>query len=1147
MTTGELSGQLAELVAGYRELAALAASLAEAPAVEAIAERLGWLLENQGRVTASSTALHVQLLRAQRATTETQRLATLREAANPDPADIALALVRADWVTARDALRIAVEGEGALAELAQVAAAAVQTMLDARPSAMKSLENVVRNIERTAAPELVPLRGAFLLWLGRSYRDGLSCTHLAVAAFHDSKDLLPEHPEPRVELAELARRSRNLEAAQRGFTEALALAPHRAGAHLGLAAMHEEGGAWLEAAHHIEKAADIVSREIDPVAALDRLAPVPLGSAYLRLAEVMKDRHREAAIRALDRALETQLRGPRPYPEAEVYRARARLVEPADADQLCEAGQRLLWRGDLAGAEVCFDQALELQPDLRRGLLLQSDNYRMRAYEAGRTLEERRELLQRSLHLSDRGLACAPADIEHAWVLTTRAYVLDALATESASSSDDGFWDAISLIERALILEPTVSFHLTAGSRIHRRRGHRQTANALLAAARTFDPGDVNVLEDSVRIFANSSEFDQAMELIPRLPDTAWRRAVEGLIRVRQRKELEVARSYLESALQVGLPETLCWANIALGMCCNLLKQPEIARARFEAARAAATTHLERAETAIWCQDFPAAIAAAAEGRQVASEESSDLVAILAIAQLGAGNLDAATRTFAELVPSISGPVAENWRIYIASDLEFLSAFVEAPSELRALRDAVVGQLAIRAASPADDKPPAKEIDALLGAATGAQHVALRLTRARLAVEAGDDQLATEHYRALGEHPAARDGLARTATRLAAAAARRGDAVAAQQSLTIAPHRDDLLAGRLETASQAAILVDVLGPPAHRPVLDWLEGHLGLQATPRAATPSLTLTMPTALSPPDGTGEWPFLTATIPEVRRILQARFGATIPAIAIRWDAESDVTCQLWIGTTPAGSIEVAPANGEIDNSLTIEQAAAGLSRGDEAAAARMQPYTRLGGWLVNIIGWHAGSLTGVQEVVDLLETSGVHDAAGQPQVRRTGHLVRLTRLARSLLAEQVALAPWPQVTDATRRWRKRSIESLLSPARLQLRSAVAAAVDRAGGELVEVPRDLERSIASYIHSDGAHGYLAAGGAQIALILSELAPMMESHPLPTLVVSDGDARVWVRRVVALQWPTVIVVSREELQRIGRTAPPAPTDLVSA
>jgi tetratricopeptide (TPR) repeat protein len=1111
VTAEDVAARLVQLADAYRALADSAAAAASAGDPQAIGE-LDRLLAAHDQARTTAAELRAQLVRAHRAATETERLVRLRDAALPDAADLALALLRGDWITARDGLRrIAAHGEGKLAELALVMAAAIQALVDAAPTAVKIVEDAVRRIDRAARPaEAEPIRGALLIWLGRLYRDRLASRHLAEAAFTDARAALPDQPEPVVELAELARRARQLEAAQRGFQQAIELAEHRAGAYLGLAAMHEDAGAWLEAARYVDKGIRIIAQELDPVDALDRVAPAPLGNAYLRLGELVKLRNTELAIRALDRALAHRVQGAK-HPLAEVYRERGRLMTPPDADNLYAAGQRFLWRGELEDAQACLEEAVAARPGFADALLLLSDNWRMRAYETGRSPQDRASCLQRALAYSDRGLALIGA-VDQAWVLTARGYVLGKLAEDAGDPDDPRLWETIALAEHALILEPGGAFHLTAASRFHRRRGNLETANALLATARQVAPGDANVLEDSVRVFANTSEFDEALKLIPQLPDTAWRRGVDAFIRLRQRRsqaDLELAKSYLESALQSPDPNGTCWMSIALGMCLYHLKQPEAARARFAIARDAAVSHAERAETALWCGELDVAALIAAEGRRQSPEEYTDLTAMLAIARLGAGELDEARAAFTELIALVSGPAAANWRTYLADDVALLPGFAALSEAAQALRAEVVAALAQRAEVRTPAPTPRAEIERQVASAASAR--ALTLARARLVLADGDEQLAYELYAGLGADHAGRDGAARVAGLLAARAAEAGEPrYLAEGAGFVARH--------LKTARQAAVVIEHADDDA---AVAWLADHWGLTAPPRDPAP-LVLTMPTELGPAQPEQSWSFLRDTLPEVRRILQHRFGPTIPWIVVRLEPDAGSTCRLWLGATEVAAIDV-DADGE---AVPIEKALG------PSAPPALAPYTRIGAWLVQVISGQLANLVGLHEVATMVDAWAA--PGGEPLIRRTGHLMKLTRLVRALLGEQIAIAPWQSVTDATRRWRKRSLEGLIAHARLQLRSALAAALERNPGPRVWVPWDVERRVAALVHHDGGTEYFAAPAAEVEELLAQLRPLVERAPAPALVVRGREARSWVRRVLALEAPAVLVVAQEELQVAG-------------
>ncbi len=529
----------------------------------------------------------------------------------------------------------------------------------------------------------------------------------------------------------------------------------------------------------------------------------------------------------------------------------------------------------------------------------------------------------------------------------------------------------------------------------------------------------------------------------------------------------------------------------------------------------------------IWCGDFAGSIEWAKQGIANTTDDDADLRMMLVVAYLGLGEPDEANRWLSTYLAKAAGPTAASWALYLVEDLEYVPSLASTRTE----RQKMAAELERCAAKSPTEEAPLEEIERLLPTAIDDMRVALHLAGGRVALEMKDRNAALRHLRGVPAEPAARLALGRLNAESVVAALAEGrlDTVRAEWSLT-----DDGVARMVEqfatsgTARAAAGALELLPLEHHAGILEWTATHLGLGEV-ALSIPALTVTIPRSLGP-DRTDEskWPFLARTLPEVRRLLEDRFGITIPSILVR--TEDIESIGLWIGLSKGAELPTLPAKGE---RIEILAAADALRRGD---AREFTPHTRIAGWLLNEIGWQLSSIITVQDVADLASAEVV--TPDEKSVPRVEDLVQLTRLVRSLLMEQIGVKPWLVIAEAAIANRKSSLDSALKDTRLRLTASLGGALRQAGGDdpgkLAPVPVDLELRVKAMLRNDGRNGFLAAPPEDVNAVVEGLRPLIGAAPPRILIVEDSQVRPWIRRLAGFAVANVLVFTREELAKIG-------------
>ena len=270
-------------------------------------------------------------------------------------------------------------------------------------------------------------------------------------------------------------------------------------------------------------------------------------------------------------------------------KAVGRVKEAAEA--ALDAGRRYSWQGEASKVAVdLLTRAIELDKDLVSAYWQLADLWRMRSVSPQPPYVAP-EPLGRSLTAWNAGAERQLPDASTSWPYLTRA-----LICEQQARLDDGnrlpfWWEAVTYLERALLLDDSDSGRWTALGRLHRLLENDSCALHATAEAVKRDSKDPAALEERVTILANTGRFDEAATVIEqRLAKNAedtWARGVKAYILAGQ-KDYGAARDLIEQMSALD-PDNI-WNLDLLALCSWMLGERAKALAAYERIRTIQTT-----------------------------------------------------------------------------------------------------------------------------------------------------------------------------------------------------------------------------------------------------------------------------------------------------------------------------------------------------------------------------------------------------------------------------------------------------------------------------------------------------------------------------------------------------------------------------
>ena len=284
----------------------------------------------------------------------------------------------------------------------------------------------------------------------------------------------------------------------------------------------------------------------------------PTGRMLLRLAEYLVTLDRAtAALSVLEGLEDDVIADPRLYPEADVFRLRGRALEMLErfgeaAPAYFEAGRRDYWNEQFDAAVACLERSrqLDASPEETGWYLAAAVMATSFPQEMAGPISERVDY------------ARAVWDDTHArhgwpmgamsWAYLTRAYIVDEGTFLEEIAHATALWDAVTLVERALVHDTSDGVRWGVLARYLRAVG--QDELALEAADHGAELGVTTyaVLSERLALLANAGRFGEAervaAQIVATYGEVAWVSGVQAWLALHDHRPME-ALEFLELPL----------------------------------------------------------------------------------------------------------------------------------------------------------------------------------------------------------------------------------------------------------------------------------------------------------------------------------------------------------------------------------------------------------------------------------------------------------------------------------------------------------------------------------------------------------------------------------------------------------------------
>jgi hypothetical protein len=968
------------------------------------------------------------------------------------------------------------------AGLAQLCSSGVQAIVSDRYDDPTVKEMLTALIELRMSPGSQPvvdaaLRADLLVFRGRIdlYRKGTPET--ALNDFQEAHSIAPQACLPLAALGEYRRKLGDRGAAEGFFQQGILIAPDLPYGYLGMGLSAEDQNRWDEADGWFDRTADRVLAESQPLVAFGRmLAPVS-GNAYLRLARKLENLNPELALDAVNRAELLGVGAAGNNPARLVFAAKADILLRLDrrleaAEAYFNAGRLFHWDDDPNKAIELLEKARLYNNTHAPTHWTLADAYTIFSYRA-QSDDEKKIRLSLAQYAWESGMLLSRPEVGQYWTYLTRALMCEQLASLAGvdwKAKARLYWQALASVEQSLVLqnERALSWALlTRYFRLLQLESHALEASQKGAA---LDPSfeDLTLLEETLIILANAGQTPQAEAMADK-----YLSRMPGNVWAKQVKAfIKYNVGLYADAISLinetqGEPDV--WALEIRAVCHARLANQEQAGRDWQQL-------LERAGKQDVSHGF------AAYQLALYDEALETLEPLLSNPfERSLANRHLATCWL------LRGDVTQAWN-YVLETVRL--------SNERELREWFNVDLV-----PIRDRIPQRTFEQIAAGVDGQLQKLAQIPRlsdemARARQELNPDTPEHSWSWVAAEAASARAHSAEGHVR---------DAITIYQRLLDEPPLGE---DRLPPFAEAEAGIATQ--------FETYYGLAGLAGLYPLVTP-IALELSPDLVPSDTSDEaWPLLKTYIPDMRQKILRDMDINVPGVRVRVHDSIDSTSgfAVLINDCPVVSWEIVD-----------------LKDGDP------DPWFAIVRRLDIVIRSNLAEFIGLQEIENILENwrkdptlvELVDAALPDPPSR-----IRFTRLVRALVREQ---APLTRPADVLRSIMhvglSDEIADSLREVRLRLRSQLPG--NRPDIHSIDVPPDLETAMWIWLSKADGRQFVAAPPEDVAEWLGQLRPLIAATPADVpqsrtvLVTNDPDLRLPVRKLVDLEFPDVLVMSREE------------------
>ncbi len=325
-------------------------------------------------------------------------------------------------------------------------------------------------------------------------------------------------------------------------------------------------GLWAESEERIDEADEFYGQAVSKVwseknpyvALVALLAPVSGNLLHCLAERLLKERYPEAALVVLDEARdwvakEAKLaQEPKEIKEVQEDKEdkahdefwglllRGEILEVLGKREEAfntydEAARKLYDLNDSERAIEFFRRANKANPADQPTYWFLMDALRMTTYNMPDPSEVQ-TALDESLDFWKKGTAISLPDEQYSWAYTGRALVNDQLSTLPGAIRFELWWEGASLVERGILLDEEEAVRWAFLSRFYRYL--QLNSNALHASevALNKNPENQSAMVERCALLANLGMFDEADELVAKLPEDTWAKGVKAYLHLHKER-----------------------------------------------------------------------------------------------------------------------------------------------------------------------------------------------------------------------------------------------------------------------------------------------------------------------------------------------------------------------------------------------------------------------------------------------------------------------------------------------------------------------------------------------------------------------------------------------------------------------------------
>ncbi|MBI4528487.1 MAG: FHIPEP family type III secretion protein [Deltaproteobacteria bacterium] len=313
---------------------------------------------------------------------------------------------------------------------------------------------------------------------------------------------------------------------------------------------------------------------------------------------------------------------------------------------------------------------------------------------------------------------------------------------------------------------------------------------------------------------------------------------------------------------------------------------------------------------------------------------------------------------------------------------------------------------------------------------------------------------------------------------------------------------------------------------------------------------------------PEETGEnWPLIKTYLPEMRDRIEHQTGVRVPGVRIRGN-ETDLPAGSYVIMIDEIPLVMGSAGTDTRYCPASSEALRSLGIAKEDFSEGAHPLTNEPGCWVAAQHWNLVTSKGIElwtdpliymvyhlegvlrrNLVDFLGVQEVENLLESWEKLETGaslirtalpddvSRVRFARVLRAIVKERVPITDWKAILEAVGEvgLAHNDASEAVRAIRIRLKSLLSG--NSRGDVRVELPREVEDKMVPWLWHDAGKTFFALPPEETQEILGDVRKLIDtSRKNLVLVVQSSELRPFVRRLVEIEFPDLMVIAEKEL-----------------